>query len=216
MAQYKTYEDPILGPVVFCRKKGVRRIRLKVHPVKGVSVTMPWLMPFFLALAFFHKERDWAVRTLSRQKELNPGLKPMDADQIESMRRQAKAILPQRLAELASRYGFVYNRVAIKHNSSNWGSCSSKDNINLNLNIMRLPEVLQDYILLHELCHLRHRNHGEEFHALLDSLLKDNLGIRISQGDAAAEDMLSAVMKSRSARPYDYVMSREVKKYRLI
>ena len=44
-------------------------------------------------------------------------------------------MLPSRLSELALRYGFVYNRVTIKHNASNWGSCSSKGNINLNLNI---------------------------------------------------------------------------------
>ena len=62
------------------------------------------------------------------------------------------------ILELAARHGFSYNRVAIKHNASNWGSCSTKGNINLNLNIVRLPKVLQDYVLIHELCHLRHHD----------------------------------------------------------
>ena len=53
---------------------------------------------------------------------------------------------------------------------SNWGSCSELGNINLNLNLMRLPEHLRDYVMLHELCHLRHLDHGPEFHALLESL----------------------------------------------
>ena len=99
--------------------------------------------------------------------------KPLTAEQaaeVERLRIQAKPALPPRLAELAARHGFTYNQVRIKHNVSNWGSCSELGNINLNLNIMRLPEHLQDYIMLHELCHLRYLNHGPEFHALLASI----------------------------------------------
>ena len=92
------------------------------------------------------------------------------AAEVERLRIQAKAALPPRLAELAALHGFTYNKVRIKHNSSNWGSCSELGNINLNLNIMRLPEHLRDYVLLHELCHLRYLNHGPEFHALLESV----------------------------------------------
>lgn len=90
--------------------------------------------------------------------------------EVDRLRKEAKAYLPKRVAELAAEHGFEYNRVYIKHNSSNWGSCSSKKNINLNLNLMRVPAELQDYVILHELCHLRHMNHGKEFHALLESL----------------------------------------------
>ena len=89
------------------------------------------------------------------------------------LREEAKAFLPGRLRELAGRHGFEFNQVRIKHNVSNWGSCSSKGNINLNLNLMRLPEHLRDYVMLHELCHLRQMNHGPEFHALLESLCPD-------------------------------------------
>ncbi len=89
------------------------------------------------------------------------------------LRTEAKAFLPGRLRELAAMYGFEFNQVRIKHNVSNWGSCSSKGNINLNLNLMRLPEHLRDYVMLHELCHLKQMNHGPEFHALLGSLCPD-------------------------------------------
>lgn len=103
--------------------------------------------------------------------------KPMTAAQaaeVERLRAEAKAVLPPRLAALASLHGFTYNKVRIKHNSSNWGSCSELGNINLNLNIMRLPEHLRDYVMLHELCHLRYLNHGPEFHALLESVCPDH------------------------------------------
>ncbi|MBQ9475122.1 MAG: M48 family metallopeptidase [Bacteroidales bacterium] len=99
-----------------------------------------------------------------------PRRKPVSSPEVLRLRAEAEEYLPQRLSELSRQTGLEYNKVRIKHNVSNWGSCSSKKNINLNLNIMRLPPELQDYVMLHELCHLRHMNHGPEFHALLESL----------------------------------------------
>ena len=88
----------------------------------------------------------------------------------ETLRAEAKAWLIPRLEELARENAFTYNKVFIKNNVSNWGSCSTKGNINLNMHLMRLPEELRDYVILHELCHLQQMNHGPEFHTLLDSL----------------------------------------------
>ena len=99
---------------------------------------------------------------LRRKAAVNP--------EVERLRAKAKATLPPRLAELADIHGFKYNKVFIKNNVSNWGSCSSLGNINLNLRLVTLPQELQDYVMLHELCHLKYLNHGREFHALLESV----------------------------------------------
>ena len=96
--------------------------------------------------------------------------RPVNSPEIERMRAEAHRTLPPRLKALAARYGFTYNQVRIKHNVSNWGSCSAKGNINLNLHLVRLPAELQDYVMLHELCHLKEMNHGPKFHALLESV----------------------------------------------
>ena len=98
-----------------------------------------------------------------------PRRAPVNAE-VERMRAQAKAELPPRLAQLAARHGFTYNKVFIKNNVSNWGSCSSLKNINLNLRLVSLPEELRDYVMLHELCHLKYLNHSPQFHALLESV----------------------------------------------
>ena len=90
--------------------------------------------------------------------------------EVERMRAQAKAELPPRLAALAAQHGFQYKRVFIKNNRGNWGSCSSLGNINLNLRLVSLPQELQDYVMLHELCHLKYLNHSPQFHALLESV----------------------------------------------
>ena len=93
-----------------------------------------------------------------------------DTPEIASLRARAKATLPPRLAALAAQHGFVYHKVFIKNNRSNWGSCSNLGNINLNLRLVTLPQHLQDLVMLHELCHLKYLNHGAQFHALLESV----------------------------------------------
>jgi hypothetical protein len=87
---------------------------------------------------------------------------------VDVMRWEAKFFLPKRVKELAEKNGFTYQNVSIKNTSTRWGSCSSKNNINLNLHLMRLPEHLCDYVLLHELSHTVVKNHGEKFWLLLE------------------------------------------------
>ncbi len=177
--------DPVIGDYILVKSKRVSRISIRVSPVKGVVVTIPYWAPYRLGSAFLAVRRNWVAACLKkqedmRQKAVSEGKMPSPDTDLEalvaSLRKEAKAYLPHRLAFWAERYGFEYGKVFIKHNLSNWGSCSAKKNINLNLNLMRLDEPLRDYVMLHELCHLRHPNHGPAFHTLLDSLCRDALG----------------------------------------
>lgn len=189
---------------------------IRVHPVKGVSVIMPVIVPYAVAEAFYNARRQWVIETVAKQKERYRDVPKASAEQIEAMRRQAKAELPGRLAELAARYAFLYNKVTIKHNATNWGSCSAKGNINLNLNIVRLPRPLQDYILLHELCHLRHHDHGQGFHLLLEHVCTDNLIRLMDEGDQTAAMLARKVAASRAKYPMDHIMTAEIKKYGIV
>lgn len=222
----KIYVDYEIGEVMFRKSMRSRSIGIRVHPVKGVSVSVPYIVPYSVAMAFFQSRRAWVMETMAKQKErIKDVVMPSDAE-IEAFRKKAKAELPPRLAELAARYGFTYNRVAIKHNASNWGSCSTKGNINLNLNIIRLPKVLQDYVLLHELCHLRHHDHGHAFHLLLEHVLTDNILKLMSPSGTSAPDTAGTAAhaeaiarkaaSSRARYPLDYVMTREIKTFRLV
>lgn len=212
----KVYSDPQLGDIVLRKRKGIRRVSIRVHPRRGVSVSVPYLVPYAAAMAFFRLKRDWVIQTVKRQQERYNDIPEAEPGQIEAMRRQARNLLPERLAELASRYGFTYNKVTIKHNSTNWGSCSSRNNINLNLNIVRLPAPLRDYILLHELCHLRHHDHGQAFHLLLEHVCTDNLLKLCDQGDETAQALARAAAASKARYPLDYVHSKAIKRYVLL
>ena len=212
----KIYDDPLIGTVAFRKRTGIRRLAVRVHPFKGVSVSVPYMVPFAAALAFFKLKREWVLQTIARQKERYREVQRAEPGQIEEMRRLAKEELPPRLAQLAQKYGFIYNKVTIKHNATNWGSCSTRGNINLNLNIIRLPRALRDYILLHELCHLRHHDHGAAFHLLLEHVCTDNLLSLSDGGDPDARTLAHAAAVSKARYPVDHVCSKAIKAYPLL
>ena len=86
----------------------------------------------------------------------------------ESLRRNAKSILPSRLASLSKQCGLPYSSVKINSSQGRWGSCSARKAINLSYYLVLLPSHLIDYVLLHELCHTREMNHSERFWVLLN------------------------------------------------
>ena len=96
---------------------------------------------------------------------------------IETLRKEAKQVLPKRLEELAKKFNFKYNKVTIRNASTRWGSCSGDNNISLNLHLMRLPEHLIEMVLLHELCHTIEKNHSKSFWNLLGKVC-DNISLK--------------------------------------
>lgn len=90
----------------------------------------------------------------------------------EAWRIEAKALLPKRVADLASEFGFKYLDVFIKNAKTRWGSCSHNNRINLSLHLMMLPDHLIDYVILHELTHTIYKNHGKQFWQYLDKITR--------------------------------------------
>ena len=88
-------------------------------------------------------------------------------------RKEAKIHLPGKVKLLAAAHKFEYKNVAIKNSKTRWGSCSFDNNINLSLHLMRLPDHLVDYVILHELVHTRVKNHSKDFWQLLDIVSGD-------------------------------------------
>lgn len=95
----------------------------------------------------------------------------------EALRIEAKMYLPERTTELAKKHGFKFNQVRVRNAKTRWGSCSGKNNISLNINLMRLSNELIDYVILHELCHTVEKNHGKRFWDLLNKVSKDAKGL---------------------------------------
>lgn len=88
-------------------------------------------------------------------------------------RRQARGVFAERLAVCNARYGFTYGRVTIKEQKSRWGSCSRKGNLNFNWRLLLAPPPVLDYVVIHELCHLKELNHSPRFWRLVAQTCPD-------------------------------------------
>ena len=89
---------------------------------------------------------------------------------LASMQKEAEKILFPRVDEISTRTGLTFRKVSIGNALTRWGTCSSQDDIILSCRLLLLPDYLIDFVILHELCHIAHKNHGPKFHALLDKL----------------------------------------------
>lgn len=171
-----------IGQVAIRKGGGIKNLRISVSPTRGIVLSVPYMIPLKAALIFLKSKKKWiAAARLKQQKRYEDTIAggcfvpPLtDEKEIGAAREKAREILLPEIKILSERYGFKYNRIFIKNNRSNWGSCSAKGNINLNMRLIFLPSRLREYAILHELCHLKHPNHGKEFHILLDTLCGGN------------------------------------------
>lgn len=89
---------------------------------------------------------------------------------LEVIRYEAKYYLPQRTQELADRHGLKVGKISVREAKTRWGSCSGKNDISLNIHLVRVPDELIDHVILHELAHIVHKNHSKTFHDYLEKL----------------------------------------------
>jgi len=164
----------IPAPIHFVRSPRAKRLRITVHPEPMITVTIPRRASLEEAKQFLASKQEWIARHL-RKMEQQPNTMPLDLQRIDLAKEQDD--LFRRLAHLSSQHNLPYRRAAFRCQKTKWGSCSSENNISLNINIAFLPAHLQDYILLHELVHIRHKNHSTVFWSNLDRLCGGNAKI---------------------------------------
>ena len=160
----KTINIDNLGPVLFEKSSRAKHINISVKPPAKIRVAVPRGVSYEKAESVARSKTNWIKKHLTKISsivEQNRHLKPIDKE-------YARSYLTQRIEELASQHGFNYNKVYIKNQKTRWGSCSKKNNINLNMKLLSLPEELSDYVILHELVHTKVKSHAPEFWMMLD------------------------------------------------
>lgn len=162
-----------IGPVVFEKSKRARRLNITIRPFRGVRVAVPMRVSIARAKEYVLSKAAWIRKHLVRMREVESAQSVLLRRAAELDIIAARRTLISRLAELAQRNGFKYNRVSIRRQKTRWGSCSSRNNINLNMSLVLLPSELMDYVILHELLHTRIKNHSRRFWTELDKLVGD-------------------------------------------
>ncbi|MEA3428091.1 MAG: YgjP-like metallopeptidase domain-containing protein [Thermodesulfobacteriota bacterium] len=159
-----------IGQILFERSKRAKHINISVKPFNGVRVAVPYGVSFNKAKQVAQSKKSWIKKHLNKMKQVEKEHKEFTKNSIEIDRTEARKKLVNRLNELSAQHGFSYNKVFMRNQKTRWGSCSAKNNISLNMKLVRLPDEMIDYVLLHELVHTRIKNHANGFWAELNRL----------------------------------------------
>jgi predicted metal-dependent hydrolase len=148
----------------FVRMRRARRYVMRVRPDGDLRVTIPRGGSKAEALRFAERHMAWAERQRARVLE---GRRP--AAEVATLKARAAEELPPQLLALAARHQLEVTRVTIRNQRSRWGSCSSRGHITLNFRLMLMPPEVREYILIHELMHLKQANHSIRFWRLVEA-----------------------------------------------
>lgn len=155
-----------------------RTLVIEITPDAKVVVRAPLKVSVNEINRFIGEKADWIDKHLKmmekRKKERESAdVKPLSKQEIKLLTTRAKRILPERVRYYADIMGVQYGRITIRMQKSRWGSCSSKKNLNFNCLLMLTPQEIIDYVIVHELCHLKEMNHSPRFWAEVEKILPD-------------------------------------------
>ena len=153
-----------------------KSISIRITPEKDILVRVPkWLTKKQLS-AFLAEKQDWILKTLASIPE-PLSLSVRDKNRLAALekryRKAAKEYIPARVMYYRQFTGGSYERVVIRDQKTRWGSCSSNGTLSFNYRLMLAPPAILDYVVVHELCHLKHMNHSSAFWQAVGDVLPD-------------------------------------------
>lgn len=150
------------------RRSNRRSLAIEVTKDAKVIVRAPLLLPVFQIKKFVFQKEEWIIEhvAIAKKKQMERAESDdvdTDRERIRYLTAQARMHLPDRVKYFAEMMGVSYGRISIRHQKTRWGSCSGKGNLNFNCMLMAMPPEIQDYVVVHELCHLKEMNHSPRF-----------------------------------------------------
>ena len=176
---FKVALDFEIISVSLIRKKNIKHCYLRIVENKTVQISANNYFTKDEAIDLVKRKQNWIKKHLEK-KELNLDTKEylylgkvyekveLDFDVIEFYKKEAKAFLPQIVEKNAKLMELYPSSLKFRNNKSRWGSCSYKDGIILNIKLMKFPIEIIEYVVIHELAHIKHKNHSKRFWALVE------------------------------------------------
>jgi len=145
-----------------------RHIRLAVYGSGDLVVTQPRFVKFEFVENFLQEKAQWILTQITRAKLNSANLaKPLTRRDYLNNREKARSLITERVEYLNQFYNFKYKQINIRDQKTRWGSCSRNGGLNFNFRLLYLEENVRDYVIVHELCHLKEFNHSEKFWKLV-------------------------------------------------
>lgn len=157
------------------KHRKAKRLKIAIACDGSCTVTLPWRLGLWNAEKFIQQNSEWVLDKMKAMKKIgqNNLLLRRDKKEYQMVKEYARDFITKRLEKYNESYGFEYKKIAIRNQKSRWGSCSSRRNLNFNYKIMFLPERYADYIIVHELCHLKEFNHSKRFWNLVSQTIPE-------------------------------------------
>ena len=152
-----------------------KTIALQIREDGSVLVRAPYWMTNTEISHFVKEKKDWIRRHLDKLEENvnnRPGIS-LSGEELRLLAEKAAEIIPGKVAFYAKKIGVTYGRITIRCQRTRWGSCSEKGNLNFNCLLMKVPEDVLDYVVVHELCHRLEMNHSPAFWKLVEGIFPD-------------------------------------------
>lgn len=156
------------------RTRRARHVRITVRYDGSVRVSAPLRVSVRFVEAFVASKQDWiaaaqAKLAASPRERVGNG----SPKEYNALKEQARALVEERLSFFNRHYSHTWSRVSIRNPRSRWGSCSRRGTLSFSYRIALLPPALADYLVVHELCHLKYMHHGPRFWALVGETVPD-------------------------------------------
>ena len=164
------YFEGLQFNIIYSSRKSIA-IELRMD---GILVRAPKGMSCGEINAFIHEKRGWIEKHLVKMQDRKKDLEQIPLftrDEIRELAKKALVVIPEKVKKYAPLVGVTYGRITIRNQRSRWGSCSSKGNLNFNCLLMLFPEDVIDYVVIHELCHMIHKNHSKDYWALVKNIM---------------------------------------------
>ncbi len=150
-----------------------KTVSIEVTREGTVNLRTPYRVAKKDAERIISEKRDWILRALERVRERLRARPEPDEKEKERLRRLAARVIPERVALYSEKMGLYPSGIRITSARKRFGSCSPADRLCFSLYLMQYPPEAVDYVVVHELAHIRHKNHGKDFYGLVASVLPD-------------------------------------------
>ena len=175
-------KETLLSNGIACtvkKHRRARRLRITIHRDGSVLLTLPFFVSYKSGIAFLESKAEW-IREKSEKYLNDPENILLKGSKNEYAERssEARALIEKRLEYFGKLYDVTWNRVSIRNQKTRWGSCSRKKDLSFNYRLLYLPGHLRDYVIVHELCHLREFNHSKKFWELVGAAFPDYQKLR--------------------------------------